>query len=85
MELPQEVLEHFKTYPINEVHPMAALRTAVSSLGLYDEEAEVMEDEANYRKAIRLQAKMPALVTAFARIRKGLEPIAPRKDLRLCC
>jgi citrate synthase len=68
-------------YPINDVHPMAALRTAVSSLGLYDEEADVMEDEANYRKSIRLQAKMPALVAAFARIRKGLEPIAPRKDL----
>jgi citrate synthase len=81
MELPKEVLESFKMYPINEVHPMAALRTAVSSLGLYDEEADVMEDEANYRKSIRLQAKMPALVAAFARIRKGLEPIAPRKDL----
>jgi citrate synthase len=81
MELPKEVLESFKMYPINEVHPMAALRTAVSSLGLYDQEADVMEDEANYRKSVRLQAKMPALVAAFARIRKGLEPIAPRKDL----
>ena len=29
-QLPQEVLEHFKHYPINKVHPMAALRTAVS-------------------------------------------------------
>src|SRR3954463_2295662 len=35
MELPKEVLESFKTYPIQNVHPMAALRTAVSSLGLY--------------------------------------------------
>jgi citrate synthase len=81
MELPKEVIESFRMYPINEVHPMAALRTAVSSLGLYDDEADVMEDEANYLKSIRLQAKMPALVAAFARIRKGLEPIAPRKDL----
>lgn len=80
-ELPQQVLEHFKMYPINDVHPMAALRTAVSLLGLYDEEADLMDEEANYRKAIRLQAKMPTIVTAFARIRKGLEPVAPRPDL----
>ncbi len=79
--LPKEVLEHFKMYPIDKVHPMAALRSAVSLLGLYDDEADVMEKEANYRKAIRLQAKMPAIVTAFARVRKGLEPIAPREDL----
>lgn len=80
-ELPKEVIEHFKLYPIDKVHPMGALRSAVSLLGLYDEEADLMEPEANYRKAVRLQAKMPAIVTAFARIRKGLEPIAPRKDL----
>ncbi|RHW40722.1 citrate synthase [Neobacillus notoginsengisoli] len=80
-ELPKEVLEHFKMYPIKSVHPMAALRTAVSLLGLYDSEADVMNTEANYRKAIRLQAKIPALVTAFARVRKGLEPIAPKKEL----
>lgn len=80
-ELPKEVLDHFKMYPIDKVHPMAALRTAVSLLGLYDEEADLMDKESNYKKAVRLQAKMPALVTAFSRIRKGLEPIAPRKDL----
>ena len=80
MSLPKGVLDHFKLYPIDKVHPMAALRTAVSLLGLYDEEADVMEEKANYRKAIRLQAKMPAIITSFARIRKGLEPIAPRED-----
>ncbi|EIJ79234.1 citrate (Si)-synthase II [Bacillus methanolicus PB1] len=80
-ELPKEVLDHFKMYPIDKVHPMAALRSAVSLLGLYDEEADLMDDEANYRKAIRLQAKIPAIVAAFARVRKGLEPVAPRKDL----
>ena len=68
-------------YPIEKVHPMAALRTAVSQLALYDEEADSMDFEANYRKAIRLQAKMPTIVAAFSRIRKGLDPVAPRKDL----
>jgi citrate synthase len=81
MALPQEVIEQLKMFPIQKVHPMAALRSVVSLLGLYDDEADVMETEANYRKAVRLQAKMPAIVTAFSRIRKGLEPIAPRTDL----
>ncbi|WP_050616026.1 citrate synthase [Bacillus testis] len=81
MELPKEVIEHFNLYDIKKVHPMGALRTAVSLLGLYDEESEVMTDEANYQKAIRLQAKIPSIVTAFSRIRKGLQPVAPRKDL----
>ncbi|MGN1402581.1 MAG: citrate synthase [Bacillus sp. (in: firmicutes)] len=81
MQLPQEILNHFKTYDIQNIHPMAALRSAVSLLGLYDEDAEVMEAQANYEKAIRLQAKIPTIVTAFSRIRKGLEPVAPKKEL----
>lgn len=82
-KIPQQVIDHFRTYPINSVHPMAALRTAVSLLGLFDEEADVMDTEANYRKAIRLQAQLPIVVTSFARIRKGLEPIEPRTDLTM--
>ncbi|EMR06077.1 Citrate synthase 2 [Bhargavaea cecembensis DSE10] len=81
MAVPQEVLDHFKTYPIDNVHPMAALRTAVSLLGLYDDKSEDMSDEANYEKAIKLQAKVATIVTAFSRIRKGEEPVAPKKEL----
>ncbi|WP_102026802.1 citrate synthase [Salirhabdus sp. Marseille-P4669] len=81
MELPKGIIEHLKSYDLKTVHPMAALRTAVSMLGLYDSEADEMEPEANRRKAVRLQAKMPTIVTAFARIREGLEPVAPRSDL----
>lgn len=80
MELPPGVLQHFSTYPIDKVHPMSALRTAVSLLGLYDEKSEDMSDEANYAKAISLQAKVASLVTAFARTRKGLDPIAPNPE-----
>src|SRR5699024_5366489 len=76
-------IESIKAFPLQTVHPMAALRTLVSSLGVFDEEADVMEPEANYRKAIRLQAKIPTIVAAFSRIRKGEEPIAPRADLGL--
>lgn len=78
--VPQEIIEHFKSYSLENVHPMAALRTAISLLGLLDSEADTMNPEANYRKAIRLQAKVPGLVAAFSRIRKGLEPVEPRED-----
>lgn len=81
MSVPQAVLDHFKTYPIDKVHPMAALRTAVSLLGLYDDQAEDMSEEANYQKAIKLQAKIATIVTAFSRIRKGLEPVEPKPEL----
>ncbi|MBO8163702.1 MAG: citrate synthase [Brevibacillus sp.] len=74
--VPQEVIDSIRTYP-RDVHPMAALRTAVSSLALYDKEAHDMSPEANYRKSVRLVAQTPVLVAAFARIRKGLEPVAP--------
>lgn len=60
---------------------MAALRTAVSTLALFDEEADDLSEEANYRKAIRLQAKIPAIVAAFSRIRDGEDPLSPKKDL----
>ncbi|MDM5334745.1 citrate synthase [Ureibacillus composti] len=80
-EIPQAIIDQFKAYPLNTVHPMAALRSAVSLLGVFDDEADEMTPEANYRKAIRLQAKISTIVTAFSRIRKGLEPVAPKPEL----
>lgn len=81
MELPDTIIEHLHSYDLTKVHPMAALRTAVSLLGLFDEEADVMEVAANDRKAIRLQAKICTIVAAFSRIRQGKEPVQPKKDL----
>lgn len=78
--LPNEVVDQMRLFP-KDVHPMAALRTAVSSLALYDKEADVMEEEANFRKAVKIQAKIGSIVAAFARIRQGKEPIQPRTDL----
>ncbi|TBL75046.1 citrate synthase [Paenibacillus thalictri] len=73
-----EVINQIKTYP-KDANSMAALRTAVSSLALYDAEAGDMSREANLRKAIRLQAQLPTVIAAFSRIREGKEPIAPKK------
>src|SRR5690625_3236428 len=38
MALPEEIISHLKSYDLSTVHPMAALRTAISMLGLYDDE-----------------------------------------------
>src|SRR5690625_742339 len=81
MENPNELIEHLRRYDLSTVHPMAALRTAISMLGLYDEEADVMEETANKRKAVRLQAKVATVVAAFSRIRQGKDPVSPKKDV----
>lgn len=80
-EVPAEVLEQLRSFPIDKVHPMAALRTAVSNLALFDNTADDLSEEANRQKALKLQAQLPTLVTAFARIRQGKDPVAPRNDL----
>ncbi|TDG00726.1 citrate synthase [Paenibacillus piri] len=75
--VPPQVIDQIKTYP-KDTNSMAALRSAVSSLSLYDNEANDMSQESNLRKAIKLQAQIPTIIAAFARIREGKEPIAPK-------
>ncbi|WP_124726930.1 citrate synthase [Staphylospora marina] len=78
--VPGEVIDLLKKVPAH-VHPMSALRTAVSALALYDKEADDNSMEANRRKAVRLTAQLPTIVSAFARLRQGLEPVAPKAGL----
>ncbi|MFC4776388.1 citrate synthase [Paenibacillus sp. GCM10023252] len=80
--VPAEVLQGIKLYP-QDTNSMAALRTAVSSLALYDEAANDMSKESNLHKAIKLQAQLPTVVAAFARIRQGLEPVAPKTGVSI--
>lgn len=79
-DIPAEVIAGLRLYP-KASNSMAALRTAVSSLALYDSEANDMSREANIRKAIKLQAQLPTIVAAYARIREGKEPVAPKKGV----
>jgi citrate synthase len=78
--IPDEVMAMLRAFP-SDGDAMAALRTAVSALALFDSEANDNSEPANRRKAIRLTAKMPTIVAAFDRLRKGKEPVAPRDDL----
>jgi citrate synthase len=77
-DLPPMIIDLLRQTP-EDANPMAALRTAVSALALFDREADDMSHEANYRKSLRLQARVPTIIAAFDRLRKGKEPVAPRK------
>jgi len=78
--IPEAVIDGIRLYPKGS-NSMAALRTAVSSLALYDADSDNMTPEANLRKAVKLQAQLPTVIAAYARIREGKEPIAPKKGV----
>ncbi|MBN9900176.1 citrate synthase [Bacillus thuringiensis] len=82
-KVPDEILTYLKQVDLKIAHPMSVLRTAISMLSLYDESAEFMDEKSNYLKAVKLQAQVGTLVAAYARIRKGLDIVEPRKDLSL--
>ena len=63
------------------IHPMDALRTAVSALAGDDASAEHLDFAPARRIALRLVAQMPTLVATWGRLRQGLDIIQPRPDL----
>ncbi len=62
-------------------HPMDALQAAVAALGMFYPGRNVKNVENNYWSAVRLIAKLPTIVAAWARLRRGDEYIPPRDDL----
>lgn len=78
-DVPETVLDLLARSP-SDANPMAALRTSVSALALFDEEADEATREANYRKSIRLVGRIPTVIAAFDRLRKGKKPVAPKRD-----
>ena len=75
-----EILAMIRAFP-KDADPMAALRTAVSALGMFDGDADDNSDAELRRKAILLTAQMPTITAAYDRVRRGLEPVAPREGL----
>jgi citrate synthase len=80
--LPPQIQDLIRSIP-KEASPMDMLRTVVSALSFYDPDGADMSREANVRKAIRLTAKFPTIVTTFQRLRNGQDPVEPRADLSL--
>ncbi len=77
--LPPAVIEVIRL--VQKAHPMDVLRTAVSALAAFDPDVDDHSREAVIRKSVRLTAQVPTIVAAHDRIRRGLEPVAPRPDL----
>ena len=62
-------------------HPMDALQAAVAALGMFYPEKNVQDQESQYLSAVRLIAKLPTIIAACARIRRGDDIVLPRDDL----
>lgn len=78
-DLPGDVGNFIRTAP-KKANPMDVLRTAVSMLGLYDDQRG--EDPgANYRRAISITAKVGVITAYFHRARRGLDFPPVRRDL----
>ncbi len=75
-DLPEAVWQMIRDTP-RTAHPMHMLRTLVSSLGMFDREADDNSPEANWRKSVRLLAKTPTIVANFDRHRKGKPLVRP--------
>ena len=61
--------------------PMDVLRTVVSASALEDPSEGDNSHDAEYRKAIRLVAKLPTILATYIRRRKGEQPIPPNPTL----
>lgn len=75
--LSDEILAMVRAFP-RDADPMAALRTAVSALGMYDPQADDISPPELRRKALFLTAQTPTLVAAFDRVRNGKDPLPPK-------
>ena len=77
------LLRVLRDFP-RDAHPMDAIRTAVSFMGMEDPDTADVSEAAQRRKAMRLLAKIPTAVAAAHRLGKGQEPIAPDAALPFC-
>jgi len=68
-----------KCFP-ESARPMDALQASVAALGMFYPVEQADEDMVHL-SSIRLIAKIPTLVAAHARMRRGDDPISPRDDL----
>ncbi|HEY2921860.1 MAG TPA: citrate synthase [Candidatus Binatia bacterium] len=83
-QLPWQILELIKGMSARVpagADPMDRLRTVVSALAMFDEEAKDLSREASIRVATRLTAQFPTIVAAIERTRNNLDPVEPKPEL----
>ena len=81
-EAPKEVIDLMKQYP-KDSDPMDVLRTAVSSLDLYDPKGQGTDRESAVGAAVRITGQIGTIAAAWDRIRNGKEVVAPDKSLSI--
>ncbi len=75
------IIDLLKCLP-DQGHPMDALQAAVAALGMFYPGRNVKDIDNNYWSAVRLIAKLPTIVAAYARLRRGDDHIrVPEKVL----
>jgi len=79
-EISKDLLAVIQKSP-RTAHPMDVLRTAVSFLGSEDVEMDKTDATTNLKRSISMMAKIPTMIAAFYRLRKGQEFIPARSDL----
>jgi len=77
------VIDTLATLAEADERPMAALRTGVSMLSASEPEpdAEPEDLDASRRKGRRIVAKIPTILAAYDRLRRGEEPLDPDPEL----
>jgi len=78
--LPDFLYRSFGKWP-KEADPMDVLQAAVPLLAIADRDLADESREANLRKAVRLIARIPAIIATWHRIRNDREPLAPDDNL----
>lgn len=81
-DISKDNLEILRRLP-KKCHPMDSIRTGVSFLGCEDERIWDAKPDTNFDKAVRMLAKIPTMIAADFRFKKGLDFIAPDKNLSI--
>jgi citrate synthase len=78
--LKYKIIDLLKCLP-ESGHPMDALQAGVAACGMFYPTKDRTDPEKNWEAVVRLIAKLPTIVAAFHRLRRGDEAIPPRDDL----
>ena len=86
----KDLIEHRKIkYRITDLikclpehgHPMDALQAAVAALGMFYPNNKIENGQTRYLSAVRLIAKIPTIIAAYHRLRRGDEQVDPSDNL----
>jgi len=78
--LKYKLIDLMKTLP-ETGHPMDALMAAVGALGMFYPHINILDAGERYGATVRLIAKLPTIVAAWARMRRGDRDVLPNDKL----